>query len=74
MSERQTIAVAASVVGFLLLIAGSLGYMGVYGFPEWLSYILMGIGIVAVVGALIVMTFLSNGGAVEPEEEENKWD
>ena len=70
MSDRQAIAVMVSVIGFIVLIAGSLGYMGVYSVSEWFSYILMGIGIAAVIGAMLVMTFFSNAEGAAPEEEE----
>ena len=69
MSERQTIAVIAAVIGFILLIVGSLGFMGVFTLAEWASYVLMGIGIAAVIGSLVVMTILSNqSGSASTEE------
>lgn len=69
MSEKQTIAVVVAVIGFILLMVGSLGFMGVFTLAEWASYILMGIGIVAVIGSLIAITVLSNqSGSASMEE------
>ena len=48
-------AMLVSVIGFILLIIGSLGYMKVYSLDQTICYVLMGIGIAGVIGSLIAV-------------------
>ena len=56
MSKKRTYALIVAVVGFIVLLVGSLSYMDVYALGNTPSCILMGIGIVAVIGALLVIS------------------
>lgn len=69
MSTDHRKVLVISIVGFLILIAGSLGYMGVYSLDSTISYILMGIGIVAVVAGMAVMCLTKDTANKTPEEE-----
>lgn len=56
MSKKRTYALVVAIVGFVVLLLGSMGYMDVYALSNTLSCVLMGIGIAAVIGALLVIS------------------
>lgn len=59
-----------SVVGFLVLIIGSMGYMGVFGMDEAVSYVLMVLGLIAVIGGMAVMMYRNGSSESDTEEEQ----
>lgn len=69
MSKDLAVTLGLSIIGFLVLIVGSLGYMKVYALNETASVVLMGIGIVMIIAALAVMS-LKKGIFVHAAEEE----
>ena len=69
MLKNQAIGTTVAVAGFVILIVGSIGYMGVVALGEALSCVLMGIGIVAVIGALIALTVMMRTKETAPKEE-----
>ena len=58
-----------SVAGFIVLIIGSLGYMGVFAMADVISYILMTVGLVTVVGGMVAMMLINRSVGNVPEEE-----
>ena len=58
-----------SVAGFIVLIIGSMGYMGVFAMTDVISYILMTVGLIAVIGGMIVMMLMNRSVGNMPEEE-----
>ena len=48
---------AIALLGFAVLIIGSMGYMGVYKVADVLSYILMVIGLLTVIVCLAIMLY-----------------
>ena len=69
MAQNQMVAPAASVVGFIVLIIGSMGYMGVFAASDVLCYVLMVAGLLLVVGGLAFMMY-QNRRFVNTSEEE----
>jgi hypothetical protein len=57
-----------SIVGFAVLLSGSLGYMGVYALDPVVCYILMGIGMVAVIAAMVMISLQGEGVHAAKEE------
>ena len=78
MPKDLKLAILASVIGFVLLIVGSLGYMKVYSLDQTVCYVLMGIGIAGVVGSLIAVNVVfvkrdrANGGIENGNSGEGK--
>ena len=68
MARDQTVILAASVLGFVVLIVGSMGYMGVFTMNEVVSLVLMVVGIAAVIGSMI-MLMMKERSQKSPEEE-----
>ena len=68
MARDQTVILAASVLGFVVLIVGSMGYMGVFAMNEVVSLVLMVVGIAAVIGSMI-MLMMKERSQKGPEEE-----
>ena len=68
MAQDQTIPLAVSVVGFILLIVGSMGYMRIIGMIEALCYVMMAVGILTVIGAMAYMMYFANGPEGREEE------
>ena len=58
-----------SVTGFIVLIIGSMGYMGVFAMTDIVSYILMTVGLMAVVGGMLAMMLMNRSVGDVPEEE-----
>lgn len=69
MSLDHRVALIISIAGFLVLILGSLGYMGVYSLDKTVATILMGIGVVAVIAAMAVISLVKDSKK-HPNEEE----
>lgn len=69
MSIDHRIALGISILGFLVLILGSLGYMGVYSLDKTLATILMGIGIAAVIAGMAVISLVKDSRKHSKEEE-----
>ncbi len=68
MARDQMTVLAASILGFAVLIIGSMGYMGVFGMNEIVCLVLMVVGITAVVGSMFVM--MIKGRSIQRLEEE----
>lgn len=68
MSTNLLLVLLDSVLGFAILLAGSLGYMRVFVLDETICYILMGIGIVMIVAALALMSLKKDLFACAREE------
>ncbi len=58
MSAKQLSGLVAAVLGFIILIVGSLGYMVVFALGETLSCVLMGVGIIMVISALAFISLM----------------
>ena len=69
MAQNQTIALWASVVGFVLLIVGSMGYMGAIKMHEVICYVMMVAGIIGIIGAMAFMMYQNSVSLKNPEEE-----
>ena len=59
----------ATVTGFILLIIGSLGYMGAFAIGEVVSNILMVIGLLVVIAGMALMMYLNRSAGLTQEEE-----
>lgn len=70
MPKNLSIGAIVAVIGFIVLLIGSLGYMGVFALDEIPSGILMGIGIVAVIGSMIAMMLMMRKEESETTMEE----
>ena len=68
MAQNQMVPPLVSVVGFLVLIIGSMGYMGVIGMNEAVSYVLMVLGLLAVIGGIAVMMYRNSSFGNKEEE------
>ena len=68
MARDQTVMLAASILGFVVLIVGSMGYMGIFAMNEVVSLVLMVVGIAAVIGSMI-MLMMKERSQKGPEEE-----
>ena len=69
MAQNQMVPPMVSVAGFIVLIIGSMGYMGVFAMTNIVSYILMTVGLIAVVGGMIAMMLINRSVGNDPEEE-----
>lgn len=68
MARDQAVMLAASILGFVVLIVGSMGYMGIFAMNEVVSLMLMVVGIAAVIGSMI-MLMMKERSQRSPEEE-----
>lgn len=68
MARDQMVILAASILGFVVLIVGSMGYMGIFAMNEVVSLVLMVVGIAAVIGSMI-MLMMKERSQKGPEEE-----
>ena len=59
MAQNRMVLPVATVTGFIVLIIGSLGYMGVFEIGEVISNILMVIGLLVVIAGLAVMVYFN---------------
>ena len=69
MAQNQMVPPLVSVAGFIVLIIGSLGYMGVFAMADVISYILMTVGLIAVIGGMVAMMWINRTVGNAPEEE-----
>lgn len=69
MTTNRMIPLVGSILGFTLLLFGSLGYMGVYRLNEVLCLVFMVIGIVSVLAALAIMSLDRDVFSCSAEEE-----
>ena len=69
MAQNQMVPPMISVAGFIVMIIGSLGYMGVFAMNDIVSYILMTAGLITVIGGMVVMMLKNRSVANVPEEE-----
>ncbi len=69
MAQNQMMPPMVSVAGFIVLIIGSLGYMGVFAMTDIVSYILMTVGLIAVIGGMAAMMLMNRSVGDAPEEE-----
>ena len=60
---------AIAVAGFLVLIIGSMGYMGVFPMATVPCYILMIVGLLAVICGMALMMYRGGSCEASPEEE-----
>ncbi len=68
MARDQTVMLAASILGFVVLIVGSMGYMDIFAMNEVVSLVLMVVGIAAVIGSMM-MLMMKERSQKSPEEE-----
>ncbi len=69
MAQNRMVLPVATVTGFILLIVGSMGYMGAIAIGDVFSNILMVIGLLVVIAGMALMMYQNRTAAV-PEEEE----
>ena len=69
MARNQMVPPVVSVTGFIVLIIGSMGYMGVFAMADVVSYILMTVGLIAVIGGMAAMMLIKRSIGDVPEEE-----
>ena len=69
MARNQMVPPIVSVLGFIVLIIGSMGYMGVFTMIDIVCYILMTVGLMAVIGGMAVMMYMNRSFGEVPEEE-----
>ena len=69
MAQNQMVLPVATVTGFILLIVGSMGYMGVFAMSEVISNILMVIGLIVVIAGMALMMYQNRIAANTQEEE-----
>ena len=69
MARNQMVPPMVSVTGFIVLIIGSMGYMGVFAMIDIVSYILMTVGLVAVIGGMLAMMIINRSVGNAHEEE-----
>jgi hypothetical protein len=69
MYTNQKIGLALAVIGFAILIAGSIGYMGVYYLDTVVSYVLMGLGLAMVVASLVLVSLVKGADGSTKEVE-----
>ena len=69
MARNQMVPPMVSVTGFIVLIIGSMGYMGVFAMTDIVSYILMTVGLMAVIGGMLAMMLMNRSVGDVPEEE-----
>ncbi len=69
MAQNRMVLPVATVTGFILLIIGSLGYMGTFAIGEVVSNILMVIGLLVVIAGMALMMYQNRSAGVTQEEE-----
>ena len=69
MAQNRMVLPVATVMGFILLIIGSLGYMGAFAIGEVVSNILMVIGLLVVIAGMALMMYLNRSAGLTQEEE-----
>ena len=69
MAQNRMVLPVATVTGFILLIVGSMGYMGAIAIGDLLSNILMVIGLLVVIAGMALMMYLNRSAGLTQEEE-----
>ncbi len=69
MAQNRMVLPVATVTGFILLIIGSLGYMGTFAIGEVVSNILMVIGLLVVIAGMALMMYQNRAAGNTQEEE-----
>ena len=69
MAQNRMVLPVATVTGFILLIIGSMGYMGVFAIGEIISNILMVVGLLTVIIGMAMMMYQNRSAELAPEEE-----
>ena len=69
MAQNRMVLPVATVTGFILLIIGSLGYMGTFAIGEVVSNILMVIGLLVVIAGMALMMYQNRSAGMTQEEE-----
>ncbi len=69
MAQNLMVLPASTVTGFILLIVGSMGYMGVFAIGETVSNILMVVGLLTVIVGLALMVYQNRNAGLTREEE-----
>ena len=69
MAQNRMVLPVATVTGFIVLIIGSLGYMGVFAIGEVISNVLMVVGLLTVIAGMAVMMYQNRCDGCKPEEE-----
>ena len=69
MAQNLMVPPIVSVAGFIVLIVGSMGYMGVFAMTDIVSYILMTVGLMAVIGGMLAMMIMNRSVGNIHEEE-----
>ena len=69
MAQNRMVLPVATVTGFILLIIGSLGYMGTFAIGEVVSNILMVIGLLVVIAGMALMMYQNRIAGNTQEEE-----
>ena len=69
MAQNRMVLPVATVTGFILLIVGSMGYMGTIAIGDILSNILMVIGLLVVIAGMVLMMYQNRTAGNTQEEE-----
>ncbi len=69
MAQNRMVLPVATVTGFILLIVGSMGYMGTIAIGDILSNILMVIGLLVVIAGMALMMYQNRTAGNTQEEE-----
>ena len=69
MAQNRMVLPVATIAGFIILIIGSLGYMGALAIGEVISSILMVVGLLTVIGGIAVMMYQNRSAGYTKEEE-----
>ena len=69
MAQDRLVPPTISVLGFAVLIIGSMGYMGVFAISEVISNVLMVVGLLAVIIGMAMMMYQNKTAGRAPEED-----
>ena len=69
MAQNRMVLPVATVTGFILLIVGSMGYMGTIAIGDILSNTLMVIGLLVVIAGMALMMYQNRTAGNTQEEE-----
>ena len=69
MSLNHKVGFILALLGFVILLLGSWGYMGVYNLSVTVSYVLMVVGIVVVIASMVVMYLMKDADEHVVKEE-----
>lgn len=69
MSPNHKAGFILALLGFVILLLGSWGYMDVYNLSVVVSYILMGVGLAMVIASMVVMYLMKDADEHVAKEE-----